>query len=96
MCAGTLERLAADLGADTPVVEVTRERLEARLRDRYGATESATYDRQVATIGSLFAWCEDRELVESSGARKLCRRKPRRSKTAERQGQVITLDVLQA
>ena len=51
----TLEALLEDLGADVPLERIRRARLEAHLRGRYGHCAPATFNRHLATIGSLFA-----------------------------------------
>ena len=58
--------------------------------------KSTTFNRNRATIGSFFAWCEDVELIVRSPARKLTRRKEKRSTEAERRNRPIPLDGSQA
>ena len=92
----TLEALLDDLGADVALERISRARLEAHLRDRYGDTAPATYNRNLATIGSLFAWAVDVDHLAVSPAAKLRRRKPRRSRAQELQANAIAFDDLQA
>ncbi len=85
----TLEALVEHLGSDLTVDQINRSKLEEFLKDRYGHTQATTYNRNVATIGSFFAWCEDRDLMAVSPARKVKRRKVRRTREAERQQRPI-------
>lgn len=51
--------------------------LEAHLRGRYGESAPATYNRNLATITSLFTLCVDNDLIVRSpakGLRRLTRR----------------------
>ncbi|MPZ51354.1 MAG: tyrosine-type recombinase/integrase [Acidimicrobiia bacterium] len=86
----TLRVLAADLGGDHRLADVTRDDLEELLRARWDHTAPATWNRHVAVLGSFFAYCVDREWLIVSPARKLERRKPRKTPEQERQDQVLT------
>ena len=92
----TLEALVEDFGGDAPVAAVTRADLDRFLKDRYGQLAAATFNRNRATIGSFFGWCEEVEVIVRSPARKLKRRKERVSVEAERQVRPIPLAELQA
>jgi integrase len=92
----TLEALLEDLGADVVLARIGRARLEAHLRDRYGHCAPATYNRNLATIGSLFAWAVDHDHFAVSPAAKIRRRKERRSRTQELQANVVVFEELQA
>ena len=92
----TLGAFASQLGADEPVATVDRQSIEEFLDDRYAATAATTYNRHLAAIRSFFSWAVDRELVSSSPAARITRRRPRRSQTAERQARVIPLSELEA
>jgi len=67
----TLEGLLEDLGADVALERISRARLETHLRDRYGTAAPTTYNRNLATIGSLF---------RGRGHRRDRRRQPRNSR----------------
>jgi integrase/recombinase XerC/integrase/recombinase XerD len=92
----TLEGLLDDLGADVPLDRVSRSRLEAHLRTRYGTAAPATYNRNLATIGSLFTWAVDAGALATSPAAGLSRRKQRRSRPQELQANAIAQAELQA
>ncbi len=92
---GTLLMLQLDLAEGLAVDEVTTPMLEAHLRGRYGEAAPATYNRNLATISSLFTWCVDNDLLVRSPAKGLRRRKARRTIEAERQGRAIPLDLLE-
>lgn len=92
----TLEALVDKLGGDTDISSISRAQLDRHLKARYGGTAASTFNRNLATLGSFFAWCEDTDLITISPARKLRRRKPRRTKEAERQSRPIPFDELQA
>jgi site-specific recombinase XerD len=92
----TLEALLDDLGADVAVARIGRALLEAHLRDRYGHCGPATYNRNLATIGSLFAWAVNQDHVAVSPAARIRRRKERRSRTQELQANAIAFEELQA
>ncbi len=87
----TLEGLVEDLGADAELSAITRAQVERFLKRRYGHVQATTFNRNLATIGSFFAWCEDQELVVISPARKIKRRKVRLSIETERQQRPIAL-----
>jgi Phage integrase, N-terminal SAM-like domain len=84
----TLEALREDLGADVDTLSITRTELERHLRTRYGARAAATYNRNLATVGSSFAWLIDRGMLPVSPAARIKRRKERVSRTQERQAQL--------
>jgi site-specific recombinase XerD len=92
----TLEGLLDDLGADFGLEPVSRSRIEAHLRACYGATAPATYNRNLATIGSLFAWAVETGHLTASPAGGLRRRKERRSRPQELQANAIAHAELQA
>jgi integrase len=92
----TLEALLEDLGADVDVASVTRTELDRFLRARYGATAPATYNRNLAAVGSLFSWLVDHEHIGISPAARLRLRKERVTRTQERQAQVVGFAELRA
>ena len=92
----TLEGLLDDLGADVALERISRSRLDAHLRDRYGHCAPATYNRHLATIGSMFTWAVDAGHLMVSPAAKLRRRKERRSRAQELQANAIAFGELQA
>ena len=71
----TLEALVEDLGGDAPIAGISRADLDRFLKGRYGELKPTTFNRNRATIGSFFAWCEDVEMIVRNPARKLTRRK---------------------
>ena len=79
---GTLLMLQLDLDEGLAVEEVTTAMLEAHLRGRYGEAAPATYNRNLATISSLFTWCVDNDLLcghrprVCAGARPAARSRP--------------------
>jgi integrase len=75
---------------------VSPARLEAHLRTRYGTTAPTTYNRNLATIGSLFAWVVEAGALAASPAAGLRRRKQCRSRPQELQANAIAQDELQA
>ena len=52
----TLDALAAEVGPDSPLADVTASAVEAHLRSRYSKATPATYNRQIATLRSFFGW----------------------------------------
>jgi integrase/recombinase XerC/integrase/recombinase XerD len=92
----TLEGLLDDLGADVGLERVSRTRLESHLRARYGATAPATYNRNLATVGSLFTWAVETGHLAASPAAGLRRRKERRSRPQELQANAVPYSELQA
>jgi integrase len=92
----TLLMLQLDLPAGVAVAEITPAMLEQHLRVRYTSSAPATYNRNLATISSLFTWCAERDLIVRSPAKGLRRRKARRTIEAERQGRAIPLTELKA
>lgn len=92
----TLEALVDQLGSDASLDSVSRAILAKFLNNRYGHTQPTTFNRNLATIGSFFTWCEDHELVPVSPARKLKPRKVRISRETERQQRPIPFEQLKA
>ena len=92
----TLLMLQIDLAEGLAVDEVTTAMLETHMRVRYGEAAPATYNRNLATISSLFTWCVDNDLLPRSPTRGLRRRKARRTIEAERQRRPIPLVELEA
>jgi integrase len=90
----TLEALIEDLGADVDVTSVTRAELERFLKARWNSAAAATYNRHLATVGSLFAWLVDHELLVASPADRLRSRKARVSPAQERQAHAIAFEDL--
>lgn len=92
----TLWALVDDLEGDIPLAKVGKATIERHLRERYAGAAPATFNRNLATIASLFAWCEENELVVRSPARAIRRRKNKISIEAERQARPIDHQVLEA
>ncbi|MPZ51738.1 MAG: tyrosine-type recombinase/integrase [Acidimicrobiia bacterium] len=86
----TLSALVEELGGDHRLADVTREDLDELLRARWDHVAPATWNRHVAVLASFFTYCVDREWLMVSPARKLERRKLRRTPAKERQDQVFT------
>jgi integrase len=92
----TLTMLQQDLPEGLAVELVTATQLEEHLQRRYAEAAPATFNRNLATISSLFTWCVERDLILRSPAKGLRRRKARRTIEAERQGRTIPLAELKA
>ncbi|MEL6985739.1 MAG: site-specific integrase, partial [Actinomycetota bacterium] len=71
-----------------------RQAVMKHLRSRYGDRAPATYNRNLATISSLFTWCVENDLLVTSPATGIRRRKPRRTVEAERQARPIEVSEL--
>jgi site-specific recombinase XerD len=56
---GTLERLAAVLGRDRPLVGVTADELAGAAEELWGHLAPRTWNRHVATVRSFLSWCRD-------------------------------------
>ena len=91
-----LGRLVADIGAETPIEQIALEDLERHLGGTYPLekVKPATYNRNVATITSLFTWVTERGWVATSPATALERRRERRTRQQEAQRRVIASDQL--
>lgn len=76
---GTLDALAAEVGAESPLAEVTAEQIESHLRDRYGETTPATFNRTLATLRSFCVWAQRRRLIATNPTDELERRTERRT-----------------
>lgn len=92
----TLGALAAELGADTPLGDVTTDDLQRHLVDRYTTTTPSTFNRQVATLGSFFAWAVRRRLLAADPTEGLERRKERRTERQAIQQRAIAYADLEA
>jgi len=90
----TLTRLEQDLPAEVALVDVDRQAVMKHLRSRYGDRAPATYNRNLATISSLFTWCVENDLLVVSPTTGIRRRKPRRTVEAERQARPIEVSEL--
>ena len=88
---GTLVMLELDLAAGITLSEVTSALVGSHLAERYGEAAPATYNRNLATISSLFTWCVDNDLLPRSPVQGLRRRKAVRTVEAERQARAIPL-----
>lgn len=75
----SLDALAAEVGPDIPLTDVTASLIEAHLRSRYAKTTPATYNRQIATLRSFFGWAQRRHLIATDPTDELERRKERRT-----------------
>ena len=91
----TLEALVEDFGGDAVIAEITRAD-DRFLKGRYGQLAAATFNRNRATIGSFFGWCEEVAVIVRSPARRLKRRKERVSVESGRHVRPIPLAELQA
>jgi len=60
-CAQTLNRLAAELGDDSPLGCLDADRLSAAMLGAWGACAPATWNRHVATARSFVAVCQRRD-----------------------------------
>jgi integrase/recombinase XerC/integrase/recombinase XerD len=75
----TLDALADALGPDTALSEVTSEQLADHLSTRYATSTPATFNRQIATFGSFFAWAGRQRLITADPTEGLERRRERRT-----------------
>ena len=75
----TLNSLAQEVGAETPLVAVTHQVLVGHLGSRYGQVTPSTYNRVVATLQSFFGWSVRRRLLTEDPTDGLERRKERRT-----------------
>ena len=75
----TLDALAEALGPDTALSEVTSEQLAQHLATRYATSTPTTFNRQVATFGSFFAWAGRQRLITTDPTEGLERRRERRT-----------------
>jgi integrase/recombinase XerC/integrase/recombinase XerD len=75
----TLDALADALGPDTLLSEVTNVQLADHLAIRYASATPATFNRQVATLGSFFAWAGRQRLITADPSEGLERRRERRT-----------------
>ncbi len=76
----SLAALAADLGGDSPLGQVTTDALRHHLAARYHDASPATFNRNLATLQSFASWAHARRLVAENPATGLERRKERRTK----------------
>lgn len=90
----TLNKLLADLGEKRAIATVTLDELEAHLVARYGDTSPATYNRNLATIGSLFNDARRHSWIVTSPGENLERRKERRTTEQLARAQVISEEEL--
>ena len=81
----TFEALLDDVGADAKVAKLTRTRLKRHLDGRYGDRSPATYNRNLAAVASLMTFAVDTELLATSPAAGIRRRKPKVTVQAEAQ-----------
>ena len=58
--AQTLNRLAADIGADSALALLDADALDGAMHDAWGACAPATWNRHVATVRSFVAFCRRR------------------------------------
>ena len=58
--AQTLNRLAADIGADRAIAVLAADALDVAMQDAWGACAPATWNRHVATARSFVAFCRRR------------------------------------
>lgn len=72
-----LDHLVHALGAETPLHTVSTEDLEAHLRARWSEAAPATYNRNLATLQSLFGWAMRRRLLSADPTEGLERRRER-------------------
>lgn len=92
----TLEAMVEHFGSEAHVQDIDRAELSRFLKGRWDKTQATTYNRNLATIGSFFTWCEEHDLVVVSPARKLRRKKVKVTRESERQQRPIPIDDLQA
>lgn len=77
--AGTLDAVAETVGTELPITMITGDMLRNHLDQRYAEVTPATFNRQVATLRSFFAWAGRQRLVAEDPTEALERRKERRT-----------------
>lgn len=77
--AQTLSKLAEAVGPDTPIMLTTGHMIREHLDQRYATATPATFNRQIATLRSFFAWASRQRLVVEDPTDALERRKGRRT-----------------
>lgn len=92
----TLEALRDHFGADHNIAALGRNRLKAFLDARYGESSTATYNRAVAVLKSLFAWAVTEELIDTSPASMLKAKKVRQKSADARSADVLDYDFLES
>ena len=90
----TLVNLEQALPEGVALVDVSREVLSDHLMDRYGGLAPATFNRNLATLSSLFAWCVENDLLPVTPVKGIRRRKERQTVEAERQSRPIPVEEL--
>ena len=75
----SLAHLGDAVGHDTPLSAVTTEALEAHLVNGWGSSAPATFNRELATVQSLFAWAARRRLATTDPTEGIERKKERRT-----------------
>ncbi len=75
----TLNGVAETVGPDLPITMVTDDILRDHLGQRYATVTPATFNRQVATLRSFFAWAGRQRLIVDDPTEALERRKERRT-----------------
>ncbi|MGI8757486.1 MAG: tyrosine-type recombinase/integrase [Acidimicrobiales bacterium] len=77
--AHTLGAMAEYVGPGLPITMVTGDMVRDHLGQRYATVTPATFNRQVATLRSFFAWASRQRLVAEDPTEALERRKERRT-----------------
>lgn len=85
-----LVEAVGDIGLD----EVTTEQIEGHLVGRWGKSAPATYNRNLATLQSLFSWAVRRRLVAHDPTEGIERRKARTTRRQAELGRAIPYDDL--
>ncbi len=92
----TLHRLVEVLGADTPLARITPRRLTRFLTGSYGHLAPASYNRVVATLGSLFAYTTRQRWTATSPAAGLERHRLRTDRNSHTRTRAIAAAELHA
>ncbi len=92
----TLADLAADVGPDRALTEITTAALVEHLVTRHSKANPATFNRNVATMQSFFGWAVRRRLVASDPTEGLERRRERRTARQAETGRAIPYADLEA
>jgi site-specific recombinase XerD len=90
----TLAALIDDLGAETDITGISTEAIEDHLRRRYGVAASSTFNRNRATLRSLFDWTRRKKLRNDNPVDPVDRRKQRTTEIERRRSQVLTYEAL--
>lgn len=93
--ATTFRRVGAEFG-DRPLVQVDESDLAQVLEELWGDCAPATYNRHRAALSTLWAWTTDRGWTADNLAKRVERRRERRTRTQEARQRPIPAQRLEA